>query len=119
MAEHKHLRALRRVHGARVVALAEPDSGRLTHVAERFGIAHRYCGVRELLQARVADVVGVLVPPSQHAEVGVAAMDAGCHVLVEKPLALTLDDADSLVDSSRGATGRTLMGFHMRWHRLI
>jgi myo-inositol 2-dehydrogenase / D-chiro-inositol 1-dehydrogenase len=117
--EHKHLRALRRVRGARVVAVADTDPYRLAHVADRFGIARRYADVRDLLDDGEADIVGVLVPPAQHAEVALAALGAGVHVLVEKPLALTLDEADALVAAGRDSRGRVLMGFHMRWHRLV
>ena len=111
--------ALQRVHGAQVVAVADRDRLRATRVAERFRIPHRFADVNALLDARVADVVGVLVPPGEHASVALAALRAGCHVLVEKPLTLSLDDADALVAAERDAAGRVVMGLHMRWHRLI
>src|SRR5262249_36826400 len=47
------------------------------------------------------------------------ALTAGKHVLIEKPLALCLEDCDRLLQASRQSQGRCLMGFHMRWHRLI
>jgi predicted dehydrogenase len=40
-------------------------------------------------------------------------------VLIEKPLVLSLDDADALIEAARGTNARVLMGFHMRWHRLV
>jgi myo-inositol 2-dehydrogenase / D-chiro-inositol 1-dehydrogenase len=117
--EHKHLPALGRVRGARVVAVADVNPARCRHVAERYHIPHQFPDVAALLDARVADVVGALVPPGAHADVALQALDAGCHVLVEKPLALTLDDADALIAKAHGRPLRAAMGFHMRWHRLV
>jgi len=117
--EWKHLPALRRVHGARVVAVADVDATRRAQVGDRFGIERRYADVAELVAADVANLIGILVPPAQHAAAALTAIAAGVHVLVEKPLALTLDDADILVAAARGASGRVFMGHHMRWHRLV
>ena len=117
--EHKHLPALQRVRGARVVAAADTDAARVNRVADRYGIPSRFASVQALLEAGVVDVVGVLVPPAQHAQVALPAMNAGAHVLVEKPLTLTLDEADTLVAAAQHASGHVLMGFHMRWHRLM
>jgi predicted dehydrogenase len=119
VSEHKHLPALARVKGARVVALVDPNPARLSHVANRFNVPHRFSGADALLDANVADIVGVLTPPAHHADILLASLRAGCHVLVEKPLALSMDEADAMVAAAAGTRGRVLMGFHMRWHRLI
>ena len=47
------------------------------------------------------------------------AIEAGCHVLIEKPVALGMAHADKLVELASKHDVRVLMGFHMRWHRLI
>ncbi len=119
VAEHKHLRALARVRGARVVAVADVDAARCRHVADRYAIPLQFPDARSLLAAGVADLVGVLVPPAAHAEVACLAIEAGCHVLVEKPLALSLDDADDIVRAASGRATLAMTGFHMRWHRLL
>jgi myo-inositol 2-dehydrogenase/D-chiro-inositol 1-dehydrogenase len=117
--ELKHLPALRRVRDAQVVAVVDTDHARAARVADRFGIAHRFADVEALLDARLADVIGVLVPPRDHVKVARLSLAAGCHVLVEKPLALSLDDADALIAAERTAAGSVVMGLHMRWHRLM
>jgi predicted dehydrogenase len=117
--EFKHLPALRRVHGASVVALADRDEARAARVATKFRIPRRYTDVRALIDDTRPDVVGVLTPPGDHATVALAALDSNCHVLVEKPIALSLDDADALVAAERKKPGRSVMGLHMRWHRLV
>ena len=117
--EHKHLPALGRVRGARVVALADTDPFRLAKVGDRYGVTQRFAGIDAMLDARVVDLVGVLTPPGQHVGGVVAALRAGCDVLVEKPLALTTTDVDTMLGAAATAQRRVLMGFHMRWHRLI
>jgi predicted dehydrogenase len=61
-------------------------------------------------------VVAVCVPPAQHAEVVVAALRAGKHVFVEKPLALDLDDCDRMVNEARARGLRVAVGHSLRWH---
>lgn len=117
--EHKHLRVLGEVTGARVVALADPDPARLRHVADRYGISLRFADARECLSPDIADVIGILTPPETHGELALEALRLGRHVLVEKPLALTLPDCEALVSAAAGSRAVALTGFHMRWHRLL
>jgi predicted dehydrogenase len=88
-------------------------------VAARFGIEHVFTDPQSLIRSGSADVIGVLVPPVAHLDVAALAVEAGCHVLVEKPLALGMEQADKLVELAGRRDVRVLMGFHMRWHRLI
>lgn len=119
VAEHKHLRALQEVRGARVVALADPDTARCAHVADRYGIPQRFSDPAACCSADASDIVGILTPPGTHAGLAIDALGNGRHVLVEKPLALTLPECDALVDAAHRTTCVALAGFHMRWHRLL
>ena len=113
-----HLPALRHVRGAEVIAAADIDSHRLEQVADRFGIPHRYTGHYELLDDPHVDAVGVCVPTDSHVQVASAVLDAGKHLLLEKPLALSLDACDQLIERAKCSSCLTMMGFNMRWHRL-
>jgi predicted dehydrogenase len=64
------------------------------------------------------DVVAVCTPPAMHAELAVAALGEGKHVLVEKPLALGGDEAASVMEAARAADGLATIGLVYRWHRL-
>lgn len=82
---------------AAVTAVASEDHDRAGSIAvERW---------QTLIQRPDVDLVVVASPPHTHAEIGLAAMEAGKHVLVEKPLALTVADADRLI-AARDRTGR-------------
>ncbi len=115
----KHLPALRRVASIQVVALADRDAAAARRAASRFGIPRCYQSVEQLVNHPGIEAIGVCVPPGEHVGVALTAVAAGLPTLVEKPLALSLDDAETLVAAARESTSPTLMGFHMRWHRLV
>jgi myo-inositol 2-dehydrogenase / D-chiro-inositol 1-dehydrogenase len=117
-----HVPALRRVRGAAVVALSDCDEARLRHLASRCEGAAGFADYGELLADARVDLVAVCVPAAVHAPVALAALQAGKHVLIEKPLALTLEDCDRLVEqAARSESGgiRSAVGFNLRSHRLV
>lgn len=117
--QFKHLVVLRDAPGLEVVALADTDEGRLQAVGSQFGVPHRYRDVESLLKHPGLDVVGVCVPVAAHANVALAALAAGKHVFIEKPLCLSLDEAGQLREAAAKSPGCVMVGHHMRWHRLI
>jgi myo-inositol 2-dehydrogenase/D-chiro-inositol 1-dehydrogenase len=119
VAEGRHLPALRNLADVRVRAVADVDRARVQRMGDQFGIERRYEGAAALLADPEIDAVAVCVPASLHVEVALAALDAGKHVLIEKPLALSLDDAERLSRRARAFSGKVMMGFNMRWHRLV
>jgi predicted dehydrogenase len=115
--EMKHMQVLPGLSGLRVLAAADVDRARLDRVANSFGIARRYDSAEALLADDEVDVVGVCTPPAQHAEIVVAAIAAGKHVLVEKPLALDVEACDRMITAASSAPAlRVMVGFHMRFH---
>ena len=118
--ELRHLPALGAVAGAEVVALSDADAARLAGVADRFGVARRYIDYAGLIEAGGVDAVAVCVPPRFHAEVAQAALAAGKHVFVEKPLALDTEECDLLSERAALAPAlKVMVGFNLRWHRLL
>lgn len=97
-----HARAIASLPGARLVAVTDVEHDR----ARSFAAAHE-CVAEPDLDALLArddiDVVSVCVPSGLHAEVGVRAAAAGKHLVVEKPLDVTLDAADRLISAARTA----------------
>lgn len=117
--ELRHLPVLRQLPDADVVAVADVDQRRLCTIADRFGVKERYTTAAELLERCDADVVGVCVPCRFHADVALAALAAGRHVLIEKPLALTLPEADRIIEAAKRAGTKATVGFNLRRHRLV
>jgi predicted dehydrogenase len=79
--------------GASLVGLADPSPDRLAAVAQAYGVPHTATSLAELLAAVRADVVVIASDEASHAALAVTALEAGCHVFVEKPLALSTVDA--------------------------
>lgn len=108
-----HFNVWSRMDGARVVAIAEPDAARFYEVV---GPAAAEVAHHERWQDLVArgdlDAVSIVAPSSMHGEVAVAALDAGLHALVEKPLATTVPDAMAIAQAAERA-GRILTVGHV------
>ena len=105
-----------------MVALADADPERLRVLASMCHGAVGFADYRELIADPSVDVVAVCVPATLHAPIGAAALRAGKHLFVEKPLALTPTDCDLLVREGRAAEGRgvrSAVGFNLRSHRLV
>jgi predicted dehydrogenase len=81
----------------RVAALCDASRTVVDGVGERWNIAARCTDHRDLLALRDVDAVLIANPHANHAEVALAAMEAGKHVLIEKPMCMTLADADRLI----------------------
>lgn len=115
----KHLPALGRVPEARVLVLADPDREKRERVADRFRIPHRVPDLEAALAIEGVQAVGVATPPASHAEIAIAAMSAGKHVWIDKPLALSAGDGERLADAASRTRAIVMTGFHMRFHRLV
>jgi predicted dehydrogenase len=80
-----------------IAALAEPSRAVREALGSRYGIARLHADYRGLLDKGGLDALVVCSPAGTHAEVVLAALDAGVHVFVEKPMCITLRDADAIV----------------------
>ncbi len=106
-AQRMYLPSLAQMEGARAVALVDTNAERLRECAEGFGIERRYTDYRAMLADGELDAVIVVTPNAFHAPVTIAALEAGCHVLVEKPMATTGDESQRMADAAE-AHGRVL-----------
>ena len=103
-----HLPALaQRPDDVEFVSVCRPGPAEVAAVAEQFGFAHETEDYRDVLDAGI-DAYIVASPPNLHYEHARAALDAGCHVLLEKPMTIVSADAWDLVERAR-AGGRHLV----------
>jgi predicted dehydrogenase len=108
-----HAAALTHYHRSSVVAWA--GSGAATADLSAFGEARRYATVAELVQDDEVDAVLVATPDFAHTEPSLAAIAAGKHVLIEKPLATSVADALAIRDAAERAGVRAMTLFNHRW----
>lgn len=90
-----HIRALERLPNVQIRGIVDLDGSKAAAAAQRAG-CKPFTSVADLL-ATGLDVVHVLTPPATHADLAIEALEAGCHVFVEKPLATSKEDADRIV----------------------
>jgi len=111
----RHARFWAQQPDAELVGVADARRERADEVAQRWGAPVAARSVEELIERARPDAVSVATPDFLHREPVVAALGAGVHVLCEKPLAMTTEDARAMLDAAR-RSGRTLMVNHsMRW----
>lgn len=118
-AQRLHLPALRAIGDVEVVAVADIDGQAAERVAACFGIPNHYTTAEPILNDPKIDAVAVCVPARFHALSGCTVLEAGKHLLVEKPLALDLAACDRLIERAACSPLRTAVGFNLRCHRLI
>jgi predicted dehydrogenase/nucleoside-diphosphate-sugar epimerase len=93
----QHLRAIRALGGAQVVGIADPQADR-EQIAELVAPNALFCDdAMTLLREALPDVVHIVTPPGTHAELARQAIEAGCHVYVEKPFTPTAREAEALL----------------------
>ena len=100
-----HAAAIVRLPDAELVAVADSQGDRAADVAERFAVPHVYHDAADLLADPAVDVVCLCTPSGAHADGAIAALAAGKHAVVEKPMDVTVDACDRLIDAQR-RTGR-------------
>jgi predicted dehydrogenase len=119
IAERVHLPVLARLAGVRVVAIAEPAPARAAAAARRFPRARVLADVEALLALGEVEALVVCTPPDSHADTTRAALAAGVHVYVEKPVALTSREARDLVRMAETGRSIAMTGFNYRRHPLV
>ncbi len=115
IALRKVIPGIRTAARCEVVAIASRDGELARVAAERLAIPTAHASYEALLADPDVDAVYIPLPNHLHAEWTIAALRAGKHVLCEKPLAMTADDAQRMVDAA-GETGRHLMEAFMYRH---
>lgn len=111
-----HARAALEHPGAELVAAANWRQPSLDRLAGRYGIARTTTDWRALAADPEVDAAVIGTPNALHAEQAVAFLEAGKHVLVEKPMASTLAEADAMVAAARHAGGWLMVAHCWRFH---
>ena len=101
IAIESHLPVLKSLRNIEVVAVCDQRVSLAKDVASRFGVKDVFNDVKDMLDQGKLDVVDICTPPHTHASLSILAMEAGCHVLVEKPMAISVREADTMLEASR------------------
>src|SRR5262249_33753469 len=117
-----HYEAWARTADVEITAVCDCDAARAAGVRERFGLARQYTDFREALQRERPDFVDIITPPATHPEICQAAAEQGVHIICQKPMAPSLDEARAMVQCCATHGVRLMVHENFRfqpWHREI
>ena len=97
-----HAAQIQRIPGCEIVGVCDEEPLMARQLYERFRVHRYFSNIGELLNETRPDVVHVCTPPRSHFEIAKLCLEAGCHVYVEKPFGLCLDEARTMIASAIG-----------------
>jgi predicted dehydrogenase len=109
-----HALVYSRLPGVELVAVCDQNEARAREVAERYGARAYFTDYAQLLANPDIQAVSIATPDFAHAEIALAAVGAGKHILCEKPLATTVAEAQAIVDAAAQANVKLMVDFHNR-----
>lgn len=97
---HRHIPVFKKIKDVEVSAICDKEEAFAKKTAEQFGVKKYFTSLSEMLKEQI-DIVDICTPPKTHFSLAVEAMEAGCHVLAEKPLAITVKEVDEMIGISK------------------
>ena len=113
-----HARVYSELMEAELVAVSDEHVKLASSVAEEFG-ARAYSDYRLLLEKEKPEAVSIAVPTVLHERVGLAALEAGAHVLMEKPIAATVEEGECLIAKAQSVDRQLMVGHIVRFNPAI
>lgn len=117
IANGKHLPALSKNNQVEIVAFCDIVEERAAQAKKQYGIeqASVYTDYHALLQDSSIDVIHVCTPNDSHAPISIAALDAGKHVMCEKPMAKTTEEAKAMIEAAERSGKKLSIGYQNRF----
>ncbi len=102
IAKVRHIPAFKKMKkSVDLCAVCDLNEGLVNETAKEFGIAKAYTNTSTMFSEEDLDIVDICVPPQIHAPVAIEAMENGCNVIMEKPMALKVSDCDQMISASQ------------------
>jgi len=111
-----HLAAYKTIPEVEVVAGVDIKPERLEVMREKYGMTRLYADWRAMLAEVKPDAVDVCTPNGVHAPASIDASRAGCHVITEKPMAMTPAECAAMIAAAKKARKKLCVGFQYRYH---
>lgn len=119
VAEKKGGPALYNVEGSRLVAVMSRREEKARDFASRHGADRHYSRVEDLLDDEEVNAVYVATPPSSHMEIAAMAARAGKHVLLEKPMAMTTEECERIIEACRENGVSLMVAYYRRFFPVV
>ncbi len=101
IAREVHLPLLAKFPDVELLAICDKDENKLKEVAGQFQKARLYSAFDEMLSKEKLDLVDICVPPNAHASLAIQALESGFNCMVEKPMAMSTNDADRMINVAK------------------
>jgi predicted dehydrogenase/nucleoside-diphosphate-sugar epimerase len=108
-----HAHAIRDLKGAELVSVCDVNLKAARSFADKWNIPSAFDSLDSMLRSERSDSVHVLVPPDAHYSVAKTVLEAGAHVLIEKPMCVSIEQADQLLDLARRKSVRLGVSHNM------
>ncbi len=99
----QHIRQLKKMSEIHIVGVCDQDSLKAADYANQVGLKKHFTNINQLLSECKPDCVHILTPPQTHKDLTINCIEAGCHVLVEKPMALNSTETSQMIAASESA----------------
>jgi len=113
-----HARVYTEIPGSELVGVADENHEVAQTVASRFGV-NAYSDFTELLEKEKPEAITIAVPTAMHEEVALQALEAGVNILIEKPIAATLDEAERIITKAKDTKNVLMVGHIVRFNSAI
>jgi UDP-N-acetylglucosamine 3-dehydrogenase len=114
IAQHRHLPEYQANQNVELVAVCDSNKERALEVAEKYGVLS-YTDYQDLLDSGEVDAVSVCTPNYLHAPISIAALKAGIHVLCEKPMATSKEEAEAMIAAAKESGKKLMIGHNQRF----
>ncbi len=110
-----HIPALQNCKDAEIVALCDSNEESVNEVANNIGVKNVFTDYNKMIEMDYIDAIDVCTPNYLHADPTIKALNAGKHVLVEKPIAMNAIEGAAMVDAAKKSGKQLMVGYCMRW----
>ncbi len=115
IAQLYHLPILSRLRDVEIVAVCDSGKGRARAIADKYGIKQYYTDHHKMLKEAELDAVDICTPTDSHKDISIAALEAGCDVFVEKPVARKYEEALLIADAVKRTKRKLMVGMNNRF----
>jgi len=97
----QHIPSVLRIRRAQLAAICDQNEALVIETARRFDINRYYTDFSEMLAREDVDILDICTPPQTHLDLSIRAMEAGCHILVEKPMVFSLREVNDIANAAK------------------
>ena len=115
----KHFTGYGKLDNVKTVAVCDINETRLRAASETWGVPDITTDYGKILARDDIDLISICLPNYLHAPDGIAALDAGKHLILEKPAGITQEECDALYEAARKSDRKTVVSFLTRWSPVV